>query len=141
VERTTYDSPETKAILRRMEEVRCNLDEGAQEIAESARDLTEWRHYVKRYPLTCLGTACAIGYAIVPRRRLELQKVNQTLGELADQSRLLKTSQSPPTASLRTSVLMFAGNLLWRSALSYAARQATQYFSEKSVASTLEERP
>jgi hypothetical protein len=39
VERSMQDSPETKAILRRMEEVRCDLDEGAQEIAESARDM------------------------------------------------------------------------------------------------------
>ena len=55
------DSPETQAILRRMEEVRCDLDEGAQEIAESAHDLIEWRHYVKNYPWICVGAACTIG--------------------------------------------------------------------------------
>jgi hypothetical protein len=132
------DSPETQAILRRMAEVRCDLDEGAREIAESARDLLEWRRYVKDYPWICVGAACAIGYAIVPRRRLGLRKVNRTL---ADHSRLLTKSHSPSTSGFRSAVLMFAGNLLWRSALSYATRQANQYFAAQSATSPSEDQP
>ncbi len=135
------DLPETQEILRRMEEVRCDLDEGAQEIAESASDLVEWRHYVKNYPWICVGAACAIGYAIVPRRRVGLRKVNRTLAELADHSRLLTQSRSPSTSGVRSAVLMFAGNLLWRSALSYATRKANQYFAAQSVTSPSEDQP
>ncbi len=132
------DSPETKAILRRMEEVRCDLDEGAREIAESAHDLVEWRHYVKNYPWICVGAACAIGYAIVPQRRVSFGKVNRTL---ADHSRLLTKSHASSTSSVRSAVLMFAGNLLWRSALSYATRKANQYFAGQSVTLPSEAQP
>ena len=135
------DSPETQAILRRMEEVRCDLDEGAQEIAESAHDMVDWRHYVKNYPWICMGAACAIGYAIVPRRRLGLRKVNRTMAELADHSRLLTKSHSPSTSGVRSAVLMFAGNLLWQSALLYATRKANQYFATHSVRSPPEDQP
>lgn len=69
------DSQETQAILRRMEEVRCDLDEGAKEIAESARDMGEWRHYVKNYPWVSVGVACVIGYAVIPRHRLGYREV------------------------------------------------------------------
>jgi len=127
------DSQETQAILRRMEEVRCDLDEGAQEIAESARDMGEWRHYVKTYPWVSVGAACVIGYAIIPRRRLRYRKVNRTLDELVDHSRLLTQAHPTSTIGVRNSVLMFAGNLLWRNALSFATRQAIQYFAAPAV--------
>jgi hypothetical protein len=132
------NSPETQAILRRMEEVRCDLDEGAQEIAESAHDLVEWRYYVKNYPWICAGVACAIGYVIVPRRRLGVGKVNKTL---AEHDRLLKKSHSPSTSGVRSAVLMFAGNLLWRSALSFATRKVSQHFAEQSVTPPPEDQP
>jgi hypothetical protein len=133
------NSPETDEILRRMEEVRCDLDEGAHEIAESAREMGEWRHYVKNYPWISAGVACAVGYLIVPRRRLGVRKVDRTLDEIADHSRSLTQSQTASTRGIRTAVLMFAGNLLLRSALSYATQQANQYLAARSVKSPPED--
>ncbi len=121
------DSVETKAILRQMEEVRRDLDDGAQEIVESARDLGEWRHYVKNYPWTCMGIAFTIGYLIVPRRRLELHTANRKQADLVDHSPQLTKSYRSSAGGIGSAVKVFAGNLLWRSALSYAARQAKQY--------------
>jgi hypothetical protein len=129
------DSLETKAILRRMKELRCDLDEGAQEIAESARDMGEWRSYVKNYPWICMGVACYIGYVIVPRRRLGVSRVNRSLDQLTDHSRQETKSDSPSNSGIRGALLMFAGNLLARTAMSYATRQANQYFAAKSVTS------
>jgi hypothetical protein len=39
VEKVMHESLETQTILQRMEEVRCDLDEGVQEIVEGARDM------------------------------------------------------------------------------------------------------
>jgi len=125
------DSVETKAILRRMEEVRRDLDDGAQEIVESARDLGEWRHYVKNYPWICMGVACAIGYVVVPRRRLELRTANRTLAELVDHSQKLTKSYRSSAGGVGGAIKVFVGNLLWRSALSYAGRQANQYLQSQ----------
>ncbi len=138
MDRSIQDSPETQAILRRMEEVRCDLDEGAQEIAEGARDMGEWLHYVKNYPWISMGVACIIGYVIVPRRRLKVRKINQTLD---DHSQQLKQAQTPSTSGVRSAVLMFVGSLLWRSTLSYIMRQATQHFETQSASSPPEDQP
>ena len=118
------DSPETAALLRRMAEVRADLDDGAQEIAESARDLGEWRHYVKTYPWLSMGIACVIGYVIVPRRRARPQNAQQLIAEWIEQSRGL--ANPPSTRGVLGAVRALAGNLLWRSVISFVARRATQ---------------
>ena len=64
-----HDSHETNAIRQRMEEVRCDLDQDVQEIVEGARDLRDWRSYVRTYPWVCVGAALAVGYLLVPRRQ------------------------------------------------------------------------
>lgn len=119
------DSRETTALLRRMAEVRADLDDGAQEIAESARDLGEWRHYVKSYPWVCLGVACVVGYLIVPRRRVGPENARQ-MSEWIEQSRVLANPPSPSNRGVLGAIRAVAGNLLWRSALSFVARRATQ---------------
>ena len=74
-----HNSPETQAIRQRMEEVRCDLDEDVQEIVEGARDMGEWRSYVRTYPWVCLGAALAVGYLIVPRRLLGCNRMPRRL--------------------------------------------------------------
>jgi hypothetical protein len=120
------DSPETAALLRRMAEVRADLDDAVQEIAESARDLGEWRHYVKTYPWLSMGVACVVGYVIVPRRRVGLGNTQQLMAEWIEQSRQLTNPPSPSSLGVFGAVRTIAGNLLWRSALSFVARRATQ---------------
>jgi hypothetical protein len=71
------------------------LDEDVQEIVEGAREIGQWRTYVRSYPWVCLGAALAMGYLIVPRRSLGKQPDARTLAELANQSRLLATSHLP----------------------------------------------
>lgn len=68
MEQALSNSPATTAIRQRMKEVRQELDEDVQEIVEGARDLRDWRSYVRSYPWVCLGAAVAVGYLIVPRR-------------------------------------------------------------------------
>lgn len=123
------DSTETKAILRRMAEVRCDLDEGAQEIAESARDLGDWQHYVKSYPWISMGAACLIGYLMVPRRHTDLPALNDSLPETIDQERQLPDARPSWTSGLRNAARTQVGNLLWRSALALAEQQVNQYLS------------
>lgn len=135
------NTPETQAILQRMKEVRCDLDEGAQEIAESASDLADWRYYVKSYPWICVGAAAALGYVIVPWGRFGLEKVNKTLDEMADQNRQTSKSNTRSKSGVRSAIGVFAGNLLWRSASRYAARKANDYFASESATSPPEDQP
>ena len=127
-----HESLETQAILQRMEEVRCDLDEDVQEIVEGARVMGKWRYYVQNYPWICLGAALAGGYLIVPRawRR---QPAAQTPAELANPSRLLVTPYSPPKGGARGALLAFVGSLVLRGVSSYALQQAGKLFAAQAA--------
>src|SRR5215212_5967051 len=93
VEVMLNDSPTTLAIRQRMDQVRCDLDEDVQGIVEGARDMGQWRHYLKSYPWLGAGLALAAGYLIVPRRAVGMLQSTQTLADLASQGRSLVAPQ------------------------------------------------
>ena len=129
----THKPHDTKAILQRMEEVRCDLDKDVQGIVERARDMRDWRSYVRTCPWVCAGAALAVGYLIVPRHRVALQPDAETLAELAKQSRLAATSGLPTKASTSGLVLAFVGNLVLREVASYVGQQAGKLFASETV--------
>jgi hypothetical protein len=130
VENMVHDSPATQAILQRMEEVRCDVDEDVQEIVEGARDMGKWRYYVRTYPWICLGAALAVGYLIVPRRAFAMQPDAQKPEEPC---RLLKTPNSPPKGNARGILLAFVGNLVMRGVAAYVGQQAGKLFASETI--------
>ena len=127
-----HHTPKTTAIRQRMEEVRCELDEDVQEIVEGARGMGQWRWYVRAYPWVCLGAAVAVGYLIVPRRRLEIHPGTRTQAELAIQSRLNATPPVPKGGA-RDMLLGLVGNLVMRGIASFVEHQAGQLFAPQSA--------
>lgn len=122
MEQVLQNSPATTAIRQRMEEVRCDLDEDVQEIVESARDMGDWRSYVRSYPWACLGAAAVAGYLLVPRRPWE------TLARLANQGRVLASSPLPRQDSTGGLLLSLVSNLVIRGVSSYALQQVGGLF-------------
>lgn len=122
MESLLHDSPATTAIRRRMEAVRCDLDEDVQEIVEGARDMGDWRSYVRSYPWVCLGAAAVAGYLIVPRRPWE------ALARLANQGRALASSQLPRQGGASGMLLSLVSNLAMRAVSSYALQQVGRLF-------------
>lgn len=136
-----YESLESQAILQRMEEVRCDLDEDVQEIVEGTRVMGKWRYYVKTYPWICLGAALAVGYLIVPRRTGGMQPDTETLAELANQSHLLATSHLSSKGKVRGILLPLAGNLVMRAVSAYVGQQAGKLFATHTAKSTQDAQP
>ncbi len=56
------------AVRARMQQIRDDIDQDVEDMVESARNMVDWKHYVKTYPWVCLGTAFALGFLIVPKR-------------------------------------------------------------------------
>jgi hypothetical protein len=139
VEKVIHESLETQAILQRMEEVRCDVDEDVQEIVEGARDMGKWRYYVRTYPWVCLGAALVGGYLIVPRV-LGMQPDTQTPAALANPSRLV-TPNSPPKGGARGALLAFVGNLVLRGVSSYALEQAGKLFAAQAATPPQNDQP
>lgn len=141
MEKVTQNSPETKAIRQRMEEVRCDLDEDVQEIVEGARGMGEWRSYVRTYPWVCVGASLAVGYLIVPRKVFGRPSNARALAESANQSPLRATSHLLPQGNARGTLLALVGNLVLRGVLSYAGQQANKLFATPAARSQQDDQP
>ena len=133
----THKSQETKAIRQRMEEVRCDLDEDVQGIVEGARDMRDWRSYVRAYPWVCVGAAVAVGYLLVPRRPASMQPSAEAIAELVKQSRLAET----PLVKARGLLLRSVGNLVIQGVSAYIGQQAGKHFGEQAANSPQDGQP
>lgn len=56
-------------IRRKMARIRRELHEDVRDVVEGAEAVSDWRHYVRRYPWATVGAACAIGFFLVPKRK------------------------------------------------------------------------
>jgi hypothetical protein len=62
-------SDEAERIRRQMQAIRQDMGDGVQEVVAGARQLSDWRYYVRRHPWACVGGAMALGFMIAPMRR------------------------------------------------------------------------
>jgi hypothetical protein len=131
----THKSQQTKAIRQRMEEVRCDLDEDVQGIVEGARDMRNWRSYVRTYPWVCVAAALAVGYWVAPRRHVARQPHAEALAELVKQSRLAAPPLVTPLGKARGLLLRTLGNLAMQGVSAYVGRQAGEHFGPQAAKS------
>lgn len=142
-----YDSLETQAIRKRMEEVRGDLDVGFQGMVDDARDIGDWTYYVKTYPWIILGVSLAAGYLLAPRLGFRRQSKEQTPSEAevasenAAVNRPEDLNHPPATTPLLSEsdmpgkVLGFIGNLVMRGVTAYAVQQADRFFTRMAATS------
>ena len=113
------DLPLDDTVRARMQGIRCDIDQGLEDVSASARSMVDWKHYVRTYPWVCLGTAAALGFLIVPKRATAVNV------ELATPAKLAGTGQrvvnSAPAAA-RGWVDSLVGSLA-----SMALREGTAY--------------
>jgi hypothetical protein len=120
---------EIRAELRR---TRGRLIVDATAVAGGARELADWRYYVRRYPWAALGVAGALGYLAIPRRLEIMSPDAKTLERLAKKNKLVIESK-PPAAqktSLMDTLLTMTGNVLFRAGTAYAAQKIGKLFGE-----------
>lgn len=55
-------------IRMKMAQIRHDLHADVREVVANAEAVTDWRRYIRMYPLTALGVTAAVGFLIVPRR-------------------------------------------------------------------------
>ena len=132
MENFIHDSPETKAIRQRMEEVRGDLNTGFQGIVSDARDIGDWTYYVKTYPWAVLGVSLVAGYLVAPRLGFGTKPQTQAVDVASNSS----GSHPPPLkGSVSGKVLSFVGNLVMRGATAYVLQHADRLFESKAVKS------
>jgi hypothetical protein len=112
-------------IRRQMSLVRRDLAEDVEGLVLRARQLTDWRHYVRSFPWAAVAAAAAAGYFVVPRKVEVVRPDPKTLATLAKHNRLVVEQHPPSTRrpGVLDSVLSIAGNLLLRAGLAYVGQQ------------------
>jgi hypothetical protein len=123
---------EIRAELRR---TRGRLACDVSVVADDARQLTDWRYYVRRFPWAVIGAAGALGYLAVPRR-VEVRSPDvKTLEKLAKRNQLVVETkpQAAQRAGLMDTLLTMTGNVLLRAAVAYAGQHMGKLFGEQAA--------
>ncbi len=141
MENVIHDSPETKVIRQRMEEVRSDLNTGFQGIVNDARDIGDWTYYVRTYPWAVLGITLVAGYLVAPRSGFWKQPQTLPVDAAVDSNNSNAPPLPPPHSNISGHVLSFVGNLLMRGATAYILQQAERLFEAKTIKSNPNDRP
>jgi len=128
------NSPESRVIRQRMEEVRGDLDVEFQGMVKDAHDIGDWTYYVKMYPWTVLLASFVAGYFIMSRLGLGTKQNHST----ADASPIPNTSPAPPSPAKSDAtgkVLGFVGKLAMRGLTAYAVQHVDRLFPARDAGS------
>ena len=128
---------EADAIRSQMAGVRSALDENVHEIVTNARNLTDWKYYVRAAPWGAVGAAAALGYLAVPRR-LEIMRPDASdLAELARQNRLVvqpaAQAQEKRSSGPTQMIVTMLTNAAMRAAMAYFSQQAGRIMGQEAA--------
>jgi hypothetical protein len=104
-----------------MQQLRCDIDGGMEDVAASARSMVDWKHHVKTYPWVCLGAAVALGFLIVPKRSKTIRSDAATLAELAKTGHLVVSPAPSVARGAIEAILVAAANVALRKGAAYLA--------------------
>jgi hypothetical protein len=127
---------DVEAIRNQMASVRTTLDENVHELAENARNLTDWRYYVKAAPWGAVGAAAAIGYFIVPRRIQIVQPSADEIAKLAKRHQIVvehKAKAEAKQGGPAQLVMTMLANAMLRAVTAYASQQAGKVFGQQAA--------
>lgn len=124
-----------------MSQVREHLSHDVHEIAENARVMSDWRYYVRNYPLICAAAAVAVGYLIVPSRVRIVRPDPETLAELARRNRLVVKQSTEPErrGGVINALIGLAATAAAKGLTQYVSREAGRYMGGKPQAAPLGE--
>ncbi len=114
-------------IQARMATLRDHMDVSVERTAAGARRWTDWRHYVKRFPLATTAVVAGVGYLLVPRRPKVVVPDPKQIAEMVKHEQLV-VSQKPKRAkasSVAQAALGIVAAAAARAAMSYVGDQLT----------------
>ncbi len=120
-------------IQRRMAQVRHELHEEVREAVKGAQSMTDWRSQVRNHPWLALGTAAAVGYLVVPKRRQPEAPTIVTVNPVAAGLGVDSSSPAPPSTpprGNRLGILGSAFSLVAPIAVRAAQNYAIQYLEQ-----------
>lgn len=130
------DLPRDDTVRARMQGIRCDIDQGLEDVSASARTLVDWKHYVRTYPWVCLGTAAALGFLIVPKRSPAINADLATPAELAKSGHRVVNS-APAARGWVDSLVAALASVVLREGTAYLGRNAGRLLGTTSPPGTI----
>lgn len=127
---------DAETIRLEMANVRETLDDSVSEIVTNARNLADWRYYVKAAPWGAIGAAVAAGYFIVPRRIQIVQPDADEIAKLAKRHQIVvehKARAEAKQGGPAQLVMTMLANAMLRAATAYVSQQAGKVFGEQTA--------
>jgi len=127
---TLATKKQAAAIKQRMQEIRTQLPYDVDVARQSARQLSDWKYHMGRYPWALIGAAAVAGYLLVPRRNQSEVKVIHHGYESRDDEQLGRTAA--PRPAKRGMIGGIGGaiaTMAMKQAASMIAQQVSQRFS------------
>jgi hypothetical protein len=109
-----------------MQQLRCEIDGDMEDMAASAHNMVDWKHYVKTYPWVCLGAAAALGVLIVPKRSRTIHPDVATLTELAKTGHLVAKPALAGTRGVVDTLLATVASIAVRKAIELLGQGAAR---------------
>lgn len=133
----TSEAERSVEIRNQMSDIRCHLGDDVEEFVDSARSLTDWRHYVQRYPWACMAGAAAIGFLVVPKRVQGINPSGKSLEKLVKaHCQECKSGEANGSTASRNglggAILGILANAAMRSAMGYIGQNAGKFLGEHS---------
>lgn len=133
-----HDSPDIQEIRAQMAQIRCDLNDDVEGIVEHAREMTDWRYYVRTYPLASAAVVAGLGYLVVPRKPRIISPDAKVLAELARKNQLVVVDR-PKAEKGRTltgSLFNLVASLAMRGVMAYVGQQAGKVMGQQAAEDT-----
>jgi hypothetical protein len=116
---------EARDVVERMAALRRELTTDVEHVAESAKAMTDWTFYVRRFPWAAVGLAAAAGFLLVPRKRTNIVPTTEQLAALAQSKEFVAaaTNQLKPPQSLLKGLAATLAAMAARAAVAYVTEQ------------------
>jgi hypothetical protein len=125
-------------IRRKMAQIRRDLHADVREVVAGAGAVTDWRRYVRSYPLATVAVVAAAGYLVVPRKSRSLPHDAARQSDVAEvRDELRQAREATPEIKEKTrqslvgAAVAMAAPLAWRFAKNYALAYLEQWIAER----------
>ena len=118
-------SDDAERIREQMRHLRQDLGAEVKDIVWGAKQLADWRYYVRNYPWACVGGAFVLGFLAIPGRRKPLDAETQRLVEQLKRHGLTAAMSVAPLspAGLAGRLLTIAGPIVLKGVTQLIAQQ------------------
>lgn len=110
-----------------MARLRRDIAVDAEQVAQSARAMTDWTFYVRKFPWATAALATAAGFLLVPKKQQVVTPTAEQLAALAKSREFAAaaTSQLKPAPGMVKGIAATLAAMAGRAALAYISEQIT----------------